>query len=194
MHHYIWVYWDQLDANCLVETRHGVERVNSHVHLPVSGCMCIIWRSWGWMCITSETCRVKKCNKITLNNFHQAGPIKPIELSVFTIVPRYLNEITCSNCSSPVSMYVGWVVFLVQCRYYLHQTVPLIVSVGLAVQMLLKYWYIDAAFVIAVTLDPAYWSSQPSVHVDVITERVTLGPTSLWLPTKICDTFTKALW
>ena len=49
-----WVYWDQLDAYCLVlfyytfftlhvlEARHGVERVNSHVHLPVSDCMCII--------------------------------------------------------------------------------------------------------------------------------------------------------
>ena len=38
MHHYIWVYWDQLDANCLVlfYYRHGVEQVNSHVHLPVS--------------------------------------------------------------------------------------------------------------------------------------------------------------
>ena len=91
MHHHIWVYWDQLDANCLVlfyytfftlhvsdvihihpqerhimhmqpdtgkcaceltrftpclasslEARHGVERINSHVHLPVSDCMCII--------------------------------------------------------------------------------------------------------------------------------------------------------
>ena len=79
MHHHIWVYWDQLDANCLVlfyytfltlhvsdviyihpqerhimhmqsdtgklEARHGVERVNSHAHLTVSGCMCIIRRS-----------------------------------------------------------------------------------------------------------------------------------------------------
>ena len=30
------------------------------------------------MYITSETCRVKKVNKITLNNLHQAGPSKPI--------------------------------------------------------------------------------------------------------------------
>ena len=86
MHHYKWVFWDQLDANCLVLfyytffalhvsdviyihpqerhimhmqsdtgkytfaltrstpclARHGVERVNAHVHLPVSDCMCII--------------------------------------------------------------------------------------------------------------------------------------------------------
>jgi hypothetical protein len=87
MHHYIWVYWDQLDANCLVlfyytfftlhvsdviyihpqerhiMRRHGVERVNSPVHLPVSDCMCILWRSWGWMYITSETCRAKSVIK-----------------------------------------------------------------------------------------------------------------------------------
>ena len=37
-----------------------------------------------------------------------------IELSVFTIVPKYLNEFTCSNCTSPVFMQVGWIVFLVQ--------------------------------------------------------------------------------
>ena len=31
------------------------------------------------MCITSETCRAKKCNKkLALNNLHQAGPSKPI--------------------------------------------------------------------------------------------------------------------
>ena len=37
-----------------------------------------------------------------------------IELSVFTIVPKYeyLNEFTCSDCSSPVFMYVEWIVFL----------------------------------------------------------------------------------
>jgi hypothetical protein len=32
------------------------------------------------MCITSETCRAKKkCNKIRLNNLHQAGPNKLIK-------------------------------------------------------------------------------------------------------------------
>jgi len=38
-------------------------------------------------------------------------------MSVFTIVPKYANEITCLNCSSPVFMQVGWIVFLVQNRY-----------------------------------------------------------------------------
>ena len=38
----------------------------------------------------------------------------------------------------------------------LQQTLRLIVSMGAAVRILLKYSYGDAAFVIAVTLDPAY--------------------------------------
>ena len=40
-----------------------------------------------------------------------------IQLSVFTIVPEYFNEFTCSDFSSPVFMWVGWIVFLVQFRY-----------------------------------------------------------------------------
>ena len=39
-------------------------------------CMYILYRSWGWMCITSETCRANSVIKITLNNLHQAGPNK----------------------------------------------------------------------------------------------------------------------
>ena len=38
--------------------------------------MYILYRSWGWMCITSETCRAKSVIKTALNNLHQAGPNK----------------------------------------------------------------------------------------------------------------------
>jgi hypothetical protein len=39
-------------------------------------CMYIIYRSWGWMCITSETCRADSVIKTAQNNLHQAGPNK----------------------------------------------------------------------------------------------------------------------
>ena len=39
-------------------------------------CMYILYRSWGWMCITSETCRANGVIKKALNNLHQAGPNK----------------------------------------------------------------------------------------------------------------------
>ena len=39
-------------------------------------CMYIIYRSWGWMYITSETCRANSVIKTALNNLHQAGPNK----------------------------------------------------------------------------------------------------------------------
>ena len=47
-------------------------------------CIYIIYRSWGWMCITSETCRANSVIKIALNNLHQAGPSKPIRRYLFT--------------------------------------------------------------------------------------------------------------
>jgi hypothetical protein len=48
------------------------------VHLPVSS-ECTLYVAPEDGCIlTSETCRAKKCNKITLNNLHQAGPNKPM--------------------------------------------------------------------------------------------------------------------
>jgi len=73
MHYYI-----QLEA------RHGVERVNSHVHLhvpaacalndaPEDGC---IWHP--------KYVERGKCNKVTLNNLHQAGLNKP---EIFRIRP-----------------------------------------------------------------------------------------------------------
>ena len=39
-------------------------------------CMYILYSSWGWMCITSETCRANSVIKTALNNLHQAGPNK----------------------------------------------------------------------------------------------------------------------
>jgi hypothetical protein len=39
-------------------------------------CMYILYRSWGWMCITSETCRADSVIKTAQNNLHQAGPNK----------------------------------------------------------------------------------------------------------------------
>ena len=39
-------------------------------------CMYILYRSWGWMCTTSETCRANGVIKTALNNLHQAGPNK----------------------------------------------------------------------------------------------------------------------
>ena len=40
-----------------------------------------------------------------------------MELLVFIIDPKYLNEFTYSNCSSPVFKQVSWNIFLVQYRY-----------------------------------------------------------------------------
>ena len=49
------------------------------MHLHVSAACGLYDAPDGWMCITSETCRArKKCNKITLDNLHQAGPDKPM--------------------------------------------------------------------------------------------------------------------
>jgi len=39
-------------------------------------CKYILYRSWGWMCITSETCRADSVIKRAQNNLHQAGPNK----------------------------------------------------------------------------------------------------------------------
>ena len=44
--------------------------------LTCSICMYILYRSWGWMCITSETCRANSVIKTALNNLHQVGPNK----------------------------------------------------------------------------------------------------------------------
>jgi len=54
-----------------------VEQVNSHVHLPVpSACTLCIAPEDG--CVLRPKHVEQKCNKITLNNLHQAGPSKPI--------------------------------------------------------------------------------------------------------------------
>ena len=39
-------------------------------------CMYILYRSWGWMCTTSETCWENSVIKTALNNLHQTGPNK----------------------------------------------------------------------------------------------------------------------
>ena len=51
-----------------------------------------------------------------------------MELSVFTIDPKYVNEFTCSNCSSPVFKHVGWNIFLEQCRYFILLLFTIIIS------------------------------------------------------------------
>jgi hypothetical protein len=60
-----------------LQARHGVEQVNSHVHLPVSSaCTLYVAPEDGYVLYPKHV--EQKCNKITLNNLHQAGPNKPI--------------------------------------------------------------------------------------------------------------------
>ena len=58
--------------------RHGVERVNLHVHLPVSSACALYDAPEDGCVLHPKHVEQKKCNKITLNNLHQAGPNKPI--------------------------------------------------------------------------------------------------------------------
>ena len=61
-----------------IPTGFQTRRVTGHVTraLTCTICMYILYRSWGWMCTTSETCRANSAIKTALNNLHQAGPNK----------------------------------------------------------------------------------------------------------------------
>ena len=61
-----------------LEARHGVERVNSHVHLHVPAA-CALYDAPEDGCILHpKHVEQGKCNKVTLNNLHQVGLNKPI--------------------------------------------------------------------------------------------------------------------
>ena len=64
-----------------MEARHGVERVNSHVHLTVSSA-CTLYDTPEDGCVLYPKHVEQKCNKITLNNLHQASHNKPIHYRV----------------------------------------------------------------------------------------------------------------
>ena len=100
MHHHIWVLlgpaWCKLFSTVFItlfalhvsdvihihpqgravgnQTRRGTGQLTRALTCTI--CMYILYRSWGWMCITSETCRANSVIKTTLNNLHQAGPNK----------------------------------------------------------------------------------------------------------------------
>ena len=58
--------------------QHGMERVNSHVHLHVPAA-CALYDAPEDGCILHpKHVERGKCNKVTLNNLHQAGLNKPI--------------------------------------------------------------------------------------------------------------------
>ena len=99
-----WVYWDQLDANCLVlfyytfSTLHVSDVIHIHpqerhiMHMPDTAwngsthtCTYLYQAACALYDAPEDGCVLhpkhlewKKCNKITLNNLHQAGPSKPI--------------------------------------------------------------------------------------------------------------------
>ena len=61
-----------------LEARHGAERVNSHVHLHVPAA-CALYDAPEDGCIWHpKHVEPGKCNKVTLNNLHQAGINKPV--------------------------------------------------------------------------------------------------------------------
>jgi len=59
------------------EARHGVERVNSHVHLHVPAACALYDTPEDGYILHPKHVEQGKCNKVTLNNFHQAGLNKP---------------------------------------------------------------------------------------------------------------------
>ena len=61
-----------------LEDRHGVERVNSHVHLPVSAACALYDAPEDGCVLHPKHVEQGRCNKITLNNLHQAGLNKPV--------------------------------------------------------------------------------------------------------------------
>ena len=76
-----------------------MERVNSHVHLPVSAA-CALYDAPEDGCVLHLKHVEQKCNKITLNNLHQAGPNKPIhkyqviDLSLYLLTfLKYLSSL-----------------------------------------------------------------------------------------------------
>ena len=73
-----------------LKARHGVERVNSHVHLHVPAA-CALYDAPEDGCILHpEHVEQGKCNKVTLNNLHQAGLNKPIIFN--TSSTHYMEE------------------------------------------------------------------------------------------------------
>ena len=61
-----------------LQARHGVEQVNLHVHLPVSSACTLYVAPEDGCVLHPKHVEQGKCNKITLNNLHQAGLNKPL--------------------------------------------------------------------------------------------------------------------
>ena len=94
MHHHIWVLLGPALCKlfCAVFIKLSALHVSNVIHIhpqerykmymqmvqvsTFTICMYILYRSWGWMCITSETCRANSVIKTALNNLHQVGPNK----------------------------------------------------------------------------------------------------------------------
>ena len=67
--------------------RHGVVRVNSHVHLHVPAACALYDAPEDGCTLHPKHVEQGKCNKVTLNNLHQAGLNKRI--------PRYFTASVC---------------------------------------------------------------------------------------------------
>ena len=65
-------------CTCELEARHGVERVNSHVHLHVPAACALYDAPEDGCVLHPKHVEQGKCNKVTLNNLHQAGLNKPV--------------------------------------------------------------------------------------------------------------------
>ena len=72
-----------------LEARHGVERVNSHVHLHVPAACALYDAPEDGYILHPKHVEQEKCNKVPLNNLHQAGLNKP----------RYLRLLCKRNTS-----------------------------------------------------------------------------------------------
>ena len=81
-----------------LEARHDVERVNSHVHFHVPAA-CALYDAPEDGCILhSKHVEQGKCNKVTLNNLHQAGLNKPLLQINSSVTQRFFHLESELNC------------------------------------------------------------------------------------------------